>query len=175
MFGLAATSLPSLDPLFATQEGQSNNRRKFACNMRDLVDGCLLLCDHADNVTTLSVYLLTARRLCRAVVRAARLGGAPILPERFSLQTCLGYLLWKRHGGLVSSATAIGLHREPKEDYPDTFLASELRKGQFIGVFVTDKTMGAMRGRPPLLSRRYSTCELPLDISEDDLIADEPS
>ena len=74
----------------------------------------------------------------------------------------------------MSSVTALGLHREPKEDYPDTFMASELRKRQFIGVFVTDKTMAAMSGRPPLLSRRYSTCQLPLDISEDELIVEEP-
>lgn len=74
----------------------------------------------------------------------------------------------------MSSVTALGLHREPKEEYPDTFLASELRKRQFVGVFVTDKTMAAMSGRPPLLSRRYTTCQLPLDISDDDLIAEEP-
>ena len=30
-----------------------------------------------------------------------------------------------------------------------------------------------MSGRSPLLSRRYSTCQLPLDISEDELIAEE--
>ena len=74
----------------------------------------------------------------------------------------------------MSSVTALGLHRGPKEDYPDTFMASELRKRQFIGVFVTDKTMAALNGRPPLLSRRYSTFHLPLDISEDELIAEEP-
>ena len=86
----------------------------------------------------------------------------------------LGYLLWKRHGSLVSSVTAHGLHREPKEGYPDTFMASELRKRQFIGVFVTDKTLATMTGRPPLLSRRYSTYQLPLDLSEEQLMADEP-
>ena len=68
MFGLAAMSLPEWDPLFATQEGQCNDRRKFACSMRDLVEGCLLLCDHADNVSTLGVYLLhcsnTLQRSC---------------------------------------------------------------------------------------------------------------
>ena len=68
MFGLAAMSLPDWDPIFATQDEQRNDRRKFACNMRDLVEGCLLLCDHADNVSTLAVYLLhlstTLQRCC---------------------------------------------------------------------------------------------------------------
>lgn len=80
----------------------------------------------------------------------------------------------ERHGSLVSSITALGLHREPKDDYPDNFMASELRRRQFIGVFVTDKIMAAMSGRPALLSHRYSTCQLPLDLSEDELIAEEP-
>ena len=74
----------------------------------------------------------------------------------------------------MSSVTALGLHREPKDAYPDNFMALELRKRQFIGVFVTDKTMAAMSGRPPLLSRRYSTCHLPHDISDDELNAAEP-
>ena len=68
MFGLAAMSLPDWDPLFATQDEHRNDRRKFACSMRDLVEGCLLLCDHADNVSTLAVYLLhlstTLQRCC---------------------------------------------------------------------------------------------------------------
>ena len=68
MFGLAAMSLPEWDSLFATQDGQRNDKRKFACSMRDLVEGCLLLCDHADNVSTLGVYLLhcstTLQRTC---------------------------------------------------------------------------------------------------------------
>ena len=175
MFGLAAISLPEWDSLFATQEGHPNHRRKFACNMRDLVEGCLLLCDHADNVSTLGVYLLHCSTTLQRNCETGKTSEVPIIfPEKHSLQICLGYLLWKRHGSLVSSVTALGLHREPKEDYPDTFVASQLRKRQFIGVFVTDKTMAAMSGRPPLLSRRYSTCQLPLDISEDELIAEEP-
>ena len=175
MFGLAAISLPEWDSLFATQEGHPNDRRKFACSMRDLVEGCLLLCDHADNVSTLGVYLLHCSTTLQRSCETGKTSEVPInFPEKHSLQTCLGYLLWKRHGSLVSSVTALGLHREPKEDYPDTFVASQLRKRQFIGVFVTDKTMAAMSGRPPLLSRRYSTCQLPLDISEDELIAEEP-
>lgn len=175
MFGLAAGSLPEWDSLSATQEGHPSDRRKFACSMRDLVEGCLLLCDHADNVSSLGVWLQYCSNALQRSCETGKTSEVPTsFPEESSLQTCLGYLLWKRHGSLVSSVTALGLHREPKEDYPENFMASELRKRQFIGVFVTDKTMAAMSGRPPLLSRRYSTCQLPLDISEDELIAEEP-
>lgn len=60
IFGLAAFSLPDWDPLLAEQDESRNDRRKFACGMRDLVEACLLLCDHADNVSDLAVYLLEA-------------------------------------------------------------------------------------------------------------------
>ena len=53
-------------------------------------------------------------------------------------------------------------------------MMSELRKRQFAGVFVHDKTVSSLTGRPPLLGRRYSTCRLPLDLSDEQLMADEP-
>lgn len=58
IFGLGAISLPDRGPLLAAQDESRNDRRNFACGMRDLVEACLLLCDHADNVSDLSVYLL---------------------------------------------------------------------------------------------------------------------
>ena len=60
MFGLAAMSLLDWDPLFATQDEHRNDRRKFACSIRDLVEGCLLLCDHADNVGHFSCLSITS-------------------------------------------------------------------------------------------------------------------
>ena len=86
MFGLAAISLPEWDSLFATQEGHPNDRRKFACSMRDLVEGCLLLCDHADNVSTLGVYLLHCSTLLQRSCETGKTSKVPILfPERHSL------------------------------------------------------------------------------------------
>lgn len=58
LFGLAAIPLPDWDPLLTSQDESRNDRRKFACGMRGLVETGLLLCDHADNVSDTSVYLL---------------------------------------------------------------------------------------------------------------------
>lgn len=51
IFGLGAISLPDRGPLLAAQESH-NDRRKFACGIRDLVETYLLLCYHADNLAT---------------------------------------------------------------------------------------------------------------------------
>ena len=37
-----------------------------------------------------------------------------------------------------------------------------------------DKTVSTLTGRPLLLGRRYSTCQLPLDLSDEQLMAEEP-
>lgn len=58
MFGLGAISLPAWDPLLAAQDQSRNDRRKFACGMRELVKAYLLLCGHADAFSDLFVYLL---------------------------------------------------------------------------------------------------------------------
>lgn len=58
IFGLGAISLPAWDPLLAAQDQSRNDRRKFACGMRELVEAFLTLCGHADNFSDLAVYLL---------------------------------------------------------------------------------------------------------------------
>ena len=82
MFGLAAMSLPEWDSLFATQEEHRNDRIKFARSMRDLVEGCLLLCDHADNVSTLGVYLLHCSTALQRSCETGKPSEMPILFPR---------------------------------------------------------------------------------------------
>ena len=79
MFGLAAITPPEWDSLFATQEEHRNDRIKFACSMRDLVEGCLLLCDHADNVSTLGVYLLHCSITLQTSCETGKTSEMPIL------------------------------------------------------------------------------------------------
>lgn len=126
--------------------------------MRDLVEACLLLCDHADNVSDLSVYLLIFSTTLQTYCETGK----------------TSYLSWKRHRSLVSSVTALGLHRVVDDRNPDTFMITELRERQFHWIFVHGKTVSSVTARPPLLGRRYGTCQLPLDLSDEQLMADEP-
>ena len=52
-------------------------------------------------------------------------------------------------------------------------MVAELRKRIFSSAFAQDKQLATLTGRPPALSRRYSNFQLPRDISDEDLIADE--
>ena len=51
-------------------------------------------------------------------------------------------------------------------------MVSELRRRLFCSVFITDKQLATFTGRPPALSRRYSTCQIPLDLSDDEIMAE---
>lgn len=51
-------------------------------------------------------------------------------------------------------------------------MVSELRKALFQSMFLIDKQLATFTGRPPTLSRRYCNCQMPLDLTEDELMAE---
>ena len=51
-------------------------------------------------------------------------------------------------------------------------MVSEFRRRLFCYVFITDKQLATFTGRPPALSRRYTTCQIPLDLSDDEIMAE---
>lgn len=79
-------------------------------------------------------------------------------------------MLWRQHGDLNNAATGLGLHRDRDLD-PVPNITSEMRRRIWSVVFSLDKTIAAFTGRPPGLSHRYSACPLPLDISDETLLA----
>jgi len=79
-------------------------------------------------------------------------------------------MLWRAQGDLSAAATGLGLHR----DRSDTLIPSittEMRRRTWASVFSIDKTISAFTGRPPSLSHRYNLCPLPLDLSDEVLLA----
>jgi hypothetical protein len=63
----------------------------------------------------------------------------------------------------------MGLHQPlPPEGGTPIFLA-EARKIFIATVYVADKEVCTFLGRPPRISRRYCACQLPLDLSEDEV------
>ena len=78
----------------------------------------------------------------------------------------------------TSAVTALGLHREadlaysPTTNISPSFMVSEFRRRLFCYVFITDKQLATFMGRPPALSRRYTTSQIPLDLSDDEIMAE---
>ncbi|KAF5002161.1 hypothetical protein FDECE_10706 [Fusarium decemcellulare] len=83
-----------------------------------------------------------------------------------------GLACWRYHGDTVSLMTFLGLHAiSEKPNYVPT-LCSENKRRIAARIFTIDKVMVSFTGRPPLLGRRYFSTPLPLDIGDQDLLAD---
>ena len=117
--------------------------------MEQGVEACLVLCDDVDACNDVKVLLLHYA----------------LLLQGYCVQS--GYLLWRRHGSLVAALTAMGLHRETDSD-SSNFALTQLRRRLLVATFVHDKIRATFMGRPPLLSRRYCSCTLPLDLSDEE-------
>ncbi|KAL5316827.1 hypothetical protein ACEPPN_015878 [Leptodophora sp. 'Broadleaf-Isolate-01'] len=145
-------SLPERDAFFATQRGDRRNRRDFAVEMKDCVQACITLSNYMDLINVPMVALLVKNLVLQTVLS----GDASLV-------------VWRQLGDLVSSSTALGLHRQIDTGRPPSYL-SETKKRLFTVVFCFDKGSALLTGRPPALSYRYTRFELPLDLSEEVLV-----
>ena len=79
---------------------------------------------------------------------------------------------WRRFGELASQLYALGLHREPTATDVPTWLL-EIRRRVYGVCFLQDKTLSTFLGRPVRMSKRHTDMKLPLDLDDDDIVADE--
>lgn len=84
----------------------------------------------------------------------------------------LGLGTWEAHGASVSYLIHSGLQAaDGSEPYSPTAW-SENNRRVAATIFVLDKITVMLTGNPPLMSQRYYTAPLPLDLRDEDLIAD---
>lgn len=90
-----------------------------------------------------------------------------------SADSHLGISCLASHGFTVTLLMYLGLHALENVDSYVPSLCSENKRRLVAQVFNSDKLGVAFAGRPPLISRRYYSTPLPLDISDEDLASDE--
>jgi hypothetical protein len=76
------------------------------------------------------------------------------------------------HGVTVSLLHFLGIHALPDPRPYVPSLCSEHKRRLFAQTFVSDKLNATFTGRPPLLSPRYCSTPLPLDLSDEELTSD---
>ncbi|XRM44978.1 hypothetical protein ABZX51_008080 [Aspergillus tubingensis] len=79
---------------------------------------------------------------------------------------------WRQHGDVIAVTTSIGLHRELSSDWKEVSFQHELKRRVYASIYNFDKVISTFTGRPPLLNRKYSTTQLPLDINDEDIFSD---
>lgn len=76
------------------------------------------------------------------------------------------------HQDVMALTTFSGIHRETGGgDTSKIAFFSQFRRRLFANIYDFDKQLAAFTGRPPGLSRRHTSCLLPLDLSDEVLIA----
>lgn len=73
-------------------------------------------------------------------------------------------------GDLSTITSAIGLH-QLSDDKDCPFFLREIRKRVMSSAYAMDKEFATMLGRPPRISSRYCSIQMPLDLSHDEIIA----
>lgn len=68
--------------------------------------------------------------------------------------------------------TFLGVHAGDDRKGRTVSLSSEMKRRSCAKIFIIDKVVASFTGRPPLLSRRYVSTPLPLDLSDDILFED---
>ncbi|PWY75196.1 hypothetical protein BO94DRAFT_209682 [Aspergillus sclerotioniger CBS 115572] len=76
------------------------------------------------------------------------------------------YHAWRRIADVISSIFALGYHDDidAKPDTPD-FL-TQLRKTAFARVYSADKNVAIFLGRPPRMTKRFSTFQIPASFAD---------
>ncbi|KAH6884230.1 hypothetical protein B0T10DRAFT_366071, partial [Thelonectria olida] len=80
---------------------------------------------------------------------------------------------WNSHALSISMLTYLGAHVQQDVQPYKPSLCSENKRRLFAQVFNCDKFVVSFTGRPPLISRRYCSTPLPLDIRDEALTGGE--
>lgn len=139
-------------------------RRRLAKTMLEASDICISLCEELGQMTDQEVWLYGGNSHLVSVVEgdASRCFSDPVVQKRTNTQ---GHMFWRRLGDFIAACTTKGLHTGSSVSSEVPFWLSEIRKRTVANAYNSDKTISSFMGRPPRLSRRYCSMQLPLDIN----------
>lgn len=80
--------------------------------------------------------------------------------------------VWRRLGDLSTDVYALGIHRESNHAGKIPFFLSECRRRTFAAAYHVDKLICTFFERPPRILRRFSDCKMPLDLLDNEVLAD---
>jgi hypothetical protein len=150
--GLAAGSLDPLDDVFREHNTTCEALSK---RMFDAVEACLSFCRECETREDLFQWFLN---------EAVGLTG--------SLKGSGSYISYQRAGELINAHVAMGFQQEIRADSRTPFFLAEIRKRSRISCYGQEVAVASLLGRPCRLSYRYTSLELPLELSDAELFSD---
>ena len=150
--GLSASIMVAADATLELTKTASTDKRSLAHRMLEASDSCIAFLEQTGHLNDPQMWLIYENFLLMSQI----VGDS-------------SYRVWRRLGDLSTTVFALGLHQEIKTSPDVPFWLAEIRKRCFATVYAVDKLMATFVGRPPRISRRYCSIQVPLDIEVADL------
>ncbi|KAK3679719.1 hypothetical protein LTR78_000095 [Recurvomyces mirabilis] len=80
--------------------------------------------------------------------------------------------VWRALGDVSSDVLAAGYHNEKLITQDTPFFLAETRRRVFVKAYVLNMALSSLFDRPPRISRRYSSTLAPLNLSDDEVLAE---
>ncbi|WZH45377.1 Zn2-C6 fungal-type domain-containing protein [Fusarium acuminatum] len=146
----------ALGELSASMTAES---RKVLEHYTEFCSSCITLANMGGSSGSLMLFLMYKRSVLHACMHG---------------ETSLPY--WKFHAETVAMLTFSGFHDNRPRDASGTSseptVATEIRRRVGCQIFVVDKFLATLVGRPPLLTRRFCCIKPPLDLDDSALLSD---
>ncbi|KAH7130564.1 hypothetical protein B0J11DRAFT_254779 [Dendryphion nanum] len=155
LVGFLGESLTDGDPIFCSHNDPPVDRAALVLKVFTAADVCVGFCKDFDIMNDVFLWLLHEYTILSCFLHAR---------GSYSNYQCSGYL--------YQALVAFGLHQEIKVDDNTPFFITELRKRLFVCAYENDKYSSSFAGRPPRLTRYYCLIQIPLDLTDAQLMSD---
>jgi hypothetical protein len=154
LVGLTAQSLMGSDTLF---KEHSTSRASLTKKMSEAAESCISFCRECDTLDDMFIWLLIENHPLTSSIRGEG-----------------SFFAYSLSGEVNNAVVAKGLHQEIHTDARTPFFLAQIRKMAFIQVYGYDVSVAAFLGRPPRLSYRHCTIDLPLDLTDREVVFEGP-
>ncbi|TKX20935.1 fungal specific transcription factor domain-containing protein 53 [Elsinoe australis] len=152
---ITVLDLSDWDPALSEITAVAHDKRDFTQKIKDAMEQTLDFCRECESITDLYVCVLFESVL---VIE--------------SMKGDTHFQAWVRIGEVINTCIHLGLHQEKCQDEHTPFIVNETRIRLFDMLYGHDKSLSTFLGRPPRLSHRYCVLQLPLDLSDEEMMLD---
>ncbi|KAL6711531.1 hypothetical protein ACN47E_004465 [Coniothyrium glycines] len=155
LVSLLAQTLKDGDPIFCNGDEAPVDRAALALQMHQASEMCVSFCDEFGILNDLYLSLLYENTI-----------------SYYNLCTRASYENSRKMAALAAALLCCNLHQECKADADTPFFLVEFRKRLFTSSYAADKRCAISSGTPPKLTRQYCRIQLPLDLTETQIMSE---
>lgn len=150
---IVSLELSDWDPAFNMARAIAKDRHDLTDKLRCALETCLSFCRECESITDLYACVMLESVLILESIRGDT-----------------HFQAWVRMSEVINTVIHMGMHQEKRQDAKTPFIVNELRIRLFDVLYGHDKSLSTFLGRPPRLSHRYCVLQLPLDLSDDEMM-----